>query len=248
MDIAFEAPPISGVDPSGPLRLRTLGRVDCAATIEAMQAFTERRQAETADEIWLCEHPPVYTLGLAGDPAHIRAAGAVPVLRTNRGGQVTYHGPGQVDRLSAGRPPTARPLRQGIRASAGAVPDRTLEDYGVTGHRVAGAPGIYVRTRDPFGHAPLDPRSAAERHAARTEGPSFDGLAKIAALGIKVSRHCTYHGVALNVAMDLRPFVGIDACGYAGLDTVDLSTIGVQAAAGDVAQVLGTKLRAYLSP
>ena len=89
---------------------------------------------------------------------------------------------------------------------------------------------------------------AAERHTARTEGPSFDGLAKIAALGIKVSRHCTYHGVALNVAMDLRPFAGIDACGYAGLDTVDLSTIGVQAAAGDVAQVLGTKLRAYLSP
>ena len=248
MDIAFEAPPISGVDPSGPLRLRTLGRVDCAATIEAMQAFTERRQAETADEIWLCEHPPVYTLGLAGDPAHIRAAGAVPVLRTNRGGQVTYHGPGQViayplvdlRRLGLYVKEYVHRLEQSL--------IRTLEDYGVTGHRVAGAPGIYVRTRDPFGHAPLDPRSAAERHAARTEGPSFDGLAKIAALGIKVSRHCTYHGVALNVAMDLRPFAGIDACGYAGLATVDLSTIGVQAAASDVAQVLGTKLRAYLSP
>ncbi len=245
VDMALAAPPAAG---PGRRRLRALGRIDCAAAIAAMQDFTERRRPDSADEIWLCEHPPVYTLGLAGDPAHIRSAGSIPVLRTNRGGQVTYHGPGQV---------VAYPLvdlrRLGLyvkeyvhRLEQALI--RTLEAYGVTGHRVAGAPGIYVRTDDPFGHAALDPRSPAERHAARDAGPSFDGLAKIAALGIKVSRHCTYHGVALNVAMDLRPFAGIDACGYAGLETVDLSTIGVQAEAGDVAEVLGSKLRAFLSP
>ena len=248
MDTASVNASIARSEAAGAPHLRTLGRVECAEAIEAMQAFTERRDADTRDEIWLCEHPPVYTLGLAGDPGHIRTAGDVPVVRTNRGGQVTYHGPGQV---------VAYPLidlrRVGLyvkeyvhRLEQALI--RTLEVYGVTGHRVAGAPGIYVRRADPFGHAPLDPRSPAERHATRDAAPSFDGLAKIAALGIKVSRHCTYHGVALNVAMDLRPFAGIDACGYAGLETVDLSTIGVQAEPGDVASVLGAKLGAYLSP
>jgi lipoyl(octanoyl) transferase len=248
VDTAFQKQPVAGSEASGAPRVRTLGRIDCAEAIAAMQSFTERRQAVTADEIWLCEHPPVYTLGLAGDPAHIRFAGDVPVVRTNRGGQVTYHGPGQV---------VAYPLidlrRLGLyvkeyvhRLEQALI--RTLEAYGVTGHRVTGAPGIYVRRADPFGHAPLDARSAAERHSARAAGPSFDGLAKIAALGIKVSRHCTYHGVALNVAMDLSPFAGIDACGYPGLETVDLSTIGVRAETGDVASVLGAKLAAYLSP
>ena len=243
-DMALADPPGT----VGPARLRAVGRIDCAQAIAAMQEFTERRQPDTTDEIWLCEHPPVYTLGLAGDPAHILSAGGIPVLRTNRGGQVTYHGPGQV---------VAYPLvdlrRLGLyvkeyihRLEQALI--RTLEAYGVTGHRVAGAPGIYVRTDDPFGHAALDPHSLAERHADRDAGPSFDRLAKIAALGIKVSRHCTYHGVALNVAMDLRPFSGIDACGYVGLETVDLSTIGVQAEVGDVAEVLGSKLRAFLSP
>jgi lipoyl(octanoyl) transferase len=162
----------------------------------------------------------------------------IPVVQTNRGGQVTYHGPGQV---------VAYPLidlkRQNIfvkefvyRLEQSVI--KTLEHFGVTGHRVAGAPGIYVNLADPFGHAVLaGPRS----------GP-FDGLGKIAALGIKVSRHCTYHGVALNVAMDLRPFDGIHPCGYAGLQTVDLSTIGVQAPWCDVADVLAAKLATYLSP
>jgi lipoyl(octanoyl) transferase len=111
---------------------------------------------------------------------------------------------------------------------------------------VAGAPGIYVRLDDPFGHARLDPRPPAERHGARAGPPSFEGLAKIAALGIKVSRHCSYHGVALNVAMDLRPFGGIDPCGYAGLKTTDLSTIGVQVPLDDVAGTLAAKLGAGL--
>ena len=115
---------------------------------------------------------------------------------------------------------------------------KTLAHFGVTGHRVVGAPGIYVKLADPFGHAAL-----TGPHA-----DSFEGLGKIAALGIKVSRHCTYHGVALNVAMDLHPFAGINPCGHKGLRTVDLSTIGVQASWGDVAEVLGTKLASCLSP
>ena len=223
--------------PAGPL-LKTLGLVDYAAAFEAMRAFTEVRIDGTPDEIWLCEHPPVYTQGLAGKAEHVLDAHGIPVVASNRGGQVTYHGPGQV---------VAYPLidlkRLGIyvkeyvyRIETALL--HTLEQFGVTGHRVAGAPGIYVRVADPFGHAALTgPRSEP-----------FDGLGKIAALGIKVSRHCTYHGVALNVAMDLEPFAGINPCGYAGLQTVDLSTIGVVARWDEVAEVLGRKLAAQLSP
>ncbi|HKX44375.1 MAG TPA: lipoyl(octanoyl) transferase LipB [Burkholderiaceae bacterium] len=203
-----------------------------------MRAYTEARTGDAPDEIWLCEHAPVYTQGLAGRAEHLRDAHGIPVVATNRGGQVTYHGPGQV---------VAYPLvdlkRLGIyvkeyvfRIEQAVL--KTLEQFGVTGHRVAGAPGIYVRIADPFGHAALTgPRS-----------DPFEGLGKIAALGIKVSRHCTYHGVALNVAMDLRPFSGIDPCGYAGLQTVDLSTIGVQARWDEVADVLGRRLVNQLSP
>ncbi len=117
---------------------------------------------------------------------------------------------------------------------------KTIETYGVTGHRVLGAPGIYVQLDDPFGHAVRQPRPAGH--------DPFEGLGKIAAIGVKVSRNCSYHGVALNVAMDLRPFDGINPCGYAGLKTVDLSTIGVRVARDAVAEVLGEKLCAYLSP
>jgi len=223
---------------SVPARLRRLGRVDYVPTVEAMRTFTEARSPNTPDEIWLCEHPPVYTQGLAGKAEHVRNAGGIPVVQTNRGGQVTYHGPGQV---------VAYPLvdlkRQRIyvkeyvyRLEQAVL--KTLEHFGVTGHRVAGAPGIYVNLADPFGHAALT-------------GPHrdpFAGLGKIAALGIKVSRHCTYHGVALNVAMDLQPFAGINPCGYEGLRTVDLSTIGVQVSSAEVAEVLGAKLATYLSP
>ena len=221
----------------GPL-LKTLGRVDYAAAFDAMRAFTDARDAETPDEIWLCEHPPVYTQGLAGKAEHVIDAHGIPVVASNRGGQVTYHGPGQV---------VAYPLidlrRLGIyvkeyvyRIEQALL--KTLEQFGVTGHRVAGAPGIYVRLADPFGHAALTgPRSEP-----------FEGLGKIAALGIKVSRHCTYHGVALNVAMDLQPFAGINPCGYPGLQTVDLSTIGVVARWDEVAEVLGRKLATQLSP
>ncbi len=218
--------------------VKTLGRVDYAPTVEAMREFTESRGPETPDEIWLCEHPPTYTQGLAGKADNVLQAGAIPVVQTNRGGQVTYHGPGQV---------VAYPLinlqRAGyfvreyvFRLEAAVI--QTLDAYGITGHRVSGAPGIYVRLNDPHNHAalsgPVDPLDP------------FRGLGKVAALGIKVSRHCTYHGVALNVAMDLQPFAGINPCGYAGLATVDLVTLGVFADWPEVAQRFGERLQAQL--
>jgi len=215
-----------------------LGRVDYAATVDAMRGFSEQRDAATGDEIWLCEHAPVYTQGLAGKADHVLNPRGIPVVPTNRGGQVTYHGPGQV---------VAYPLvdlkRLGIyvkeyvyRLEHCVI--KTLEGFGITGQRVAGAPGIYVDLADPGGHA--------ARTGPRTD--PFEGLGKIAALGIKVTRHCTYHGVALNVAMDLSPFEGINPCGYAGLRTVDLATLGVSTDWDTVAARLGDKLATHLSP
>lgn len=225
-------------------RVRRLGRVDYLPTCEAMRAFTERRTPDTPDELWLCEHPPVFTQGVAGRAEHLHfdpdAAGGIPVVQSNRGGQVTYHGPGQV---------VAYPLvdlrRLGVyvkeyvfRIEQAVL--KTLEGYGVTGHRVAGAPGVYVNLGDPFGHAALP--------APRDPRDPWRGLGKIAALGIKVSRHCAYHGVALNVAMDLSPFGRIDPCGYRGLATVDLSTIGVITTWDEAADTLGARLTSYLAP
>lgn len=222
------------------MKIRHLGRADLAATVESMVAFTAARGEDTPDELWLCEHPPVFTQGLAGRAAHVLDAGDIPVVQTNRGGQVTYHGPGQV---------VAYPLvdlkRLGIfvkeyvfRLEQAVL--KTLEGFDVTGHRVVGAPGIYLRLADPFGHAalpsPPDPRDP------------WRGIGKIAALGIKVSRHCSYHGVALNVAMDLSPFGRIDPCGYAGLQTVDLSRIGLEIDWDTAARALGERLVNYLSP
>ena len=217
--------------------VKRLGPVAYDLTLEAMRAFTAGRDERTADEVWLCEHPPVYTLGIAGREAHVHDVGQVPVVRTDRGGQVTYHGPGQV---------VAYPLvdlrRLGVyvkeyvfRLEQALL--KTLEGYGVTGHRVRGEPGVYVRPDAPFDHAVLQPAAGAD---------PFAGLAKIAAIGVKVSRHRAYHGVALNVAMDLRPFDRIDPCGHAGLRTIDLSTIGVRASWDEVAATLGAKLAAYL--
>ncbi len=217
------------------------GAVEYAAIYEAMQAFTASRVADTADALWLCEHPPVFTQGLAGKAEHILLPGDIPVVATNRGGQATYHGPGQV---------VAYPLldlqRAGyyVKEYVYRIEEavlRTLAHFGVTGHRVLGAPGIYVRLDDPFSHARLPVEAAGQP-------PRFAGLGKIAALGIKVSRHCTYHGVALNVAMDLEPFSRINPCGYVGLRTVDLSTIGVPITWNEAAAVLSDKLIAHLAP
>jgi len=232
---------------SGVALLRHLGRRPHAEVDAAMRAFTAARVADTADELWLVEHDPVYTQGVAGRDEHIHppapGAPAIPVLRTNRGGQVTYHGPGQV---------VAYPLvdlrRLGIYVKEyvfrveQAVLDM-LADCGVTGHRVRTAPGIYVRLDDPFSHAALAPYHLQPEPGAAL----FTGLGKIAALGVKLSRHCTYHGVALNVAMDLEPFTRIDPCGYAGLKTVDLRSLGVQVEWADVAQQLGAHLQRRLA-
>ena len=228
------------------MQVRWLGQADYLPTYEAMQAFTAARDAQTPDELWVCEHPPVFTQGIAGQADHLLAPGDIPVVATNRGGQVTYHGPGQV---------VAYPLidlqRAGYfvkeyvyRVEEAVI--RTLDAFGVTGHRVAGAPGIYVRLADPFSHKRL-PQAPARREAGSPPPePDFTGLGKISALGIKVSRHCTYHGVALNVAMDLQPFQRINPCGYQGLQTVDLSTIGVSVSWDDAARVLSQKLVATL--
>nr|WP_316641299.1 lipoyl(octanoyl) transferase LipB [uncultured Roseateles sp.] len=219
--------------------IKTLGSADYAATFDAMRAFTDARGPDTEDELWLAEHPPVYTQGLAGKADHVLNPSGIPVVQSNRGGQVTYHGPGQV---------VAYPLvdlsRLGIyvreyvyRLETAVI--QTLDGFGITGHRVAGAPGIYVKLDDPGGHAaltgPADPRDL------------FRGLGKIAALGIKVSRHCAYHGVALNVAMDLQPFSNINPCGYAGLATVDLATLGVSTDWATAAQRFGERLHAQLN-
>ncbi len=238
-----------------------LGRVDYQPTYAAMQEFTSQRGLErmqdVRDQLWICEHPPIYTQGLAGKVEHIVNPGDIPVAQSNRGGQVTYHGPGQV---------VAYPLidlqRAGYfvkeyvyRIEEAVI--RTLLHFGVTGHRVGGAPGIYVRLSDPFGHAPLAQRPqklmhsvelGAEPVAKRTEQPDFTGLGKIAALGIKVSHNCTYHGVALNVAMDLEPYSRINPCGYRGLRTIDLQVLGVQASWDEAADILATKLATYLKP
>ena len=220
--------------------VKRLGRVAYSEAYQAMQDFTAQRSLETPDELWLCEHPPVFTQGLAGLAVHVHHAGDIPVIATNRGGQVTYHGPGQVMAY-----PMVNLQRAGYfvkehvyRLEEAVI--RTLAHFGVTGHRVANAPGIYVRLADPFAHNALT--------GPATPGDPFKGLGKISALGIKVSRHCTYHGLALNVKMDLEPFQRINPCGYAGLQTVDLFTIGVNTTWEEAAEVLAYKLTPLLSP
>jgi lipoyl(octanoyl) transferase len=219
---------------------KVLGRVDYLPTYQAMAAFTQGRGPETPDELWLCEHPAVFTQGLAGKADHVLDAREIPVVATNRGGQVTYHGPGQVVAYPLLDLQRARYFVKEYVYRLEEAVIRTLAEVGVTGHRVAGAPGIYIRLADPGSHHGLTGPAPG--------GDPFAGLGKIAALGIKVSRHCTYHGLALNVAMDLEPFERINPCGYAGLRTVDLSTIGVSITWNDAAALLGQKLEALLAP
>ena len=219
------------------MRIVDLGRQFYTTTEPAMRAFTAARTIDTEDELWLVEHERVFTQGLAGRDSHVLASGDIPVVRTDRGGQITYHGPGQA---------VAYPLldlrRRGYYVKEyvfrieQALLD-TLGHFGVTGHRVRGAPGIYVRIDDPFGHGVL-----------RVDGlDPFRGLGKIAALGIKVSQHRAYHGVALNVAMDLAPFSRIDPCGYAGMKVIDLQALGVQVERGAAGQRLALALVSRLA-
>ncbi len=179
-----------------PTLLRELGRQPYEPVWRAMQAFTDARVSATADELWLVEHEPVFTLGQAGKAEHVLLPGDIPVVQVDRGGQVTYHGPGQLllyplldlRRLKIG-------VREYVCRIEQAVID-TLADWNIEALRQPGAPGVYVAG------------------------------AKIAALGIRVRRGCTFHGLAFNVAMDLSPFSRINPCGYAGLQVTSMVDLG----------------------
>ena len=212
--------------PASSLTLRWLGTESYETSFDAMRAFTDERTADTPDEIWLVEHPPVFTLGQAGDPAHLLALDSgIPLVKVDRGGQITYHGPGQVVAyLLLDLRRRKLMVREMVTRIEQAVID-TLAAYNLAGERKAGAPGIYVA-----------PGPDAGLHAG----------AKIAALGLKIRNGCSYHGVSLNVKMDLRPFLAINPCGYAGLETVDMATLGVAAGWDDVARTLAACLTANL--
>lgn len=207
------------MDYSTPI-IKHLGRVDYAPTFAHMQAFTQARGAQTLDELWLVEHPPVYTLGQAGSESHLLHASNIPLVHTDRGGQITYHGPGQVviymllDLKRRGLM-----IKEWVRRIETAMID-TLDAYGIAAERHDGAPGVYIRN------------NGVQAHVG----------AKIAALGLKVKNNCTYHGLSLNVAMDLEPFLHINPCGYVGLETVDMRTMGVTASTDQVAQHLAQQL------
>ncbi len=235
-----------------------LGRLDYELVLRAMQTFTLERGPETPDELWICEHPAVYTLGLSAQPMDGLQEQGIPWVQSNRGGQITYHGPGQV---------VAYPLldlqRRGYfvkeyvhRLEEAVI--KCLNDWGVSGYRVPGAPGVYVNPQEPQSHATW--ASLQERHPNAHQGArgterdgtpasvNFAGLAKIAALGVKVSRHCTYHGLALNVAMDLTPFSAIHPCGYPGLQVTDCLSLGLVLNSEQAGQALADKLGIYLAP
>jgi lipoyl(octanoyl) transferase len=206
--------------------IRQRGLESYGITYAAMRAFTDARNAQTADELWIVEHPPVFTLGLAADPSHVLDAHGIPVVQTDRGGEVTYHGPGQVViylLLDLRRNAAARLFaRELVNKIEQAVID-TLAAYNLASERKPGAPGIYL-----------------------SDGPAQG--AKIAALGLKIRGNgCTYHGVSLNVAMDLTPFSWINPCGYAGLATTDMHSLGAQANLAAVQDELAEKLTQGLS-
>ncbi|NYT64289.1 lipoyl(octanoyl) transferase LipB [Alcaligenaceae bacterium] len=208
---------------------------------EAMRQFTETRQAHTPDEIWLVEHPPVYTLGQAGKPGHILNSGNIDVVKCDRGGQVTYHGPGQVVAYCL---VDLRRLKLFVKEYVVLLEDvgiQVLTELGVAGACLKpGAPGVYVPVVNQGAMNTVGPEQAPGQGAGSMLGDH--SLAKIAALGIKIRNGCAYHGLALNVDMDLTPFQGINPCGYEGLQTVDLRYCGVQADVGQVGEVLALRL------
>ena len=188
--------------------VRKIGLSDYRETWRAMQLFTDRRDAGSEDELWLTEHPPVFTQGLNGRAEHLLAPGDIPVVQVDRGGQVTYHGPGQlvlyclldIMRLGIGVKGLVGRIEQSVIA--------LLEDYGIDAQVRAGAPGVYV------------------------------GEAKIAALGLRIRKGCCYHGLSLNVDLDLEPFERINPCGYQGLAVTRLADLGVD----DDLQTVGDRL------
>ncbi|MCZ6500636.1 MAG: lipoyl(octanoyl) transferase LipB [Gammaproteobacteria bacterium] len=180
----------------GNVVIKRLGLVEYEPTWRDMQTFTDRRDAQTADEIWLLQHPPVYTLGLNGNPEHLLAPADIPVINIDRGGQVTYHGPGQL---------VVYPLidlrRQslGVRELVSALEQSIIDlatDYGIEANSRADAPGVYVDGR------------------------------KLASLGLRIRRGCSYHGLAFNIDMDLEPFSRINPCGFEGLEVTQLKDLG----------------------
>jgi lipoyl(octanoyl) transferase len=212
--IALGASAATMADPAAraPLQCRWLGRSAYVPTWRAMQRFTDERSADTADEIWLLEHEPVFTLGMNADRAHLLAPGDIPVVQIDRGGQVTYHGPGQLVVY-----PLIDVRRAGlsVRALVSAL-EQTVIAYvarsGVRAECRADAPGVYVA-----GH-------------------------KLASVGLRIRRRGSYHGLALNVAMDLSPFERINPCGYAGLRMTQLADLGGPASVAQVAQELAPLL------
>jgi lipoyl(octanoyl) transferase len=196
---------------------RSLGLVAYEPTWRAMQAFTRSRDAQTEDQVWLVEHPPVFTLGLAGRREHVIAPGGIPVVPTDRGGQVTYHGPGQaVAYLLLDLRRRGLGVREMVRRLEQSVID-LLAGYGIDGARREGMPGVYVND------------------------------AKIAAIGLRVTRGCTYHGIAVNASMDLEPFARIDPCGYPGLASTRLADHGVRDSIVAVQQKLSEHLEKCLT-
>jgi lipoyl(octanoyl) transferase len=192
--------------------LRWLGRIDYEPAWRGMQSFTDTRDEHARDEIWFLEHPPVYTLGMNAAREHVLAPGGIPLVQIDRGGQVTYHGPGQlvvypllnVRRLGLG----VRELVVGLENAVIAA----LSGWGIEAVGRREAPGIYVGGR------------------------------KIASIGLRIRRGCSYHGLAFNVSMDLEPFKGINPCGYQGLEVIDLHSLGVDATLPQAAERLAPQL------
>jgi lipoyl(octanoyl) transferase len=198
------------------LIIRYLGQVDYETTWRNMQEFTQRRNDNTPDELWFLEHPPVFTLGRNGRQEHLHNSGKIPVLNVDRGGQVTYHGPGQlvvytllnINRRQLGVQSLVRKLEQ-------AVID-LCADHGVAAQRREEAPGVYVNSR------------------------------KLAALGLRVRKGCSFHGLSLNVDMDLAPFSMIDPCGYKGMEVTQLRDLGIDASTGTISEELQQHLERLL--
>jgi len=178
------------------IRVRPLTKREYNETWQAMRDFTDTRSPDTADEIWLIEHPPVYTLGQAGKPEHILNPGNIPIVKTDRGGQVTYHGPGQ---LVVYPLIDLRRRQLGVRELVTLLEQTIIDllaDYGITAAARPDAPGVYVND------------------------------AKVCSIGLRIRRGCSYHGIAFNIAMDLKPFSGINPCGYRNLAITQLSELG----------------------
>ena len=228
--------------------IKRLGLVDFEPTWRAMQRLNKSRTPETPDEIWLLQHPPVFTLGLAGKPEHVLAPGDIPVVKTDRGGQVTYHGPGQlvvyllldIRRLGIGVKELVKRIEQSV--------IDLLAEYGIESFRVKGMPGVYVVSPSP---SVPPPRGGREENPASLPAPERGwrvgvvNHAKIAAIGLRVANHATYHGLSLNIDMDLEPFSRINPCGYEGLAVTQMRDCGADL--GDKMASIGDKLVAHLS-